>query len=128
LHWWRKLWPNSADPPLTGTASLARVKTYHADSGHVYHYRFAGRRQAAKDVEEYLFHVGAQSVSVVQNVGIFEGWRETHGRELTSDERFGFAKMFLRNAMDAAPSPAELPSRIVADIAGVETISSILDL
>jgi hypothetical protein len=128
LHWWRKLWPNLAESPLIPAPASARWKTYLADSGHTYQYRFQGQRQFKPGGTEYVFQVADRFVAVTTDDGIFETRRATHGRDLSSEERFALAKMVLRDAMDIASTPAELPIGISAGEADIERIFSVLDL
>jgi hypothetical protein len=54
-------------------------------------------------------------------------WRATHGRDLSSAERYGIAKMALFRALDGCPGPAP-PDRIPVDSADVEELAAALGL
>jgi hypothetical protein len=128
LHWWRKLWPGSSNSPLTPAHTSSRVKSYVADSGYEYNYSFRSERQEKKGVRHYIFQVGERSISVVQDDAIFAEWSRLYERELTPQERFGIANMALRDAMDNAVTPQELPRQVRLNAADVERISLDLDL
>lgn len=85
------------------------MKTYSADSGYVYQYAYQGRRALADSVE-YVFSVSADrtrffDVSVIVLDESVETWNSAHGRELGDTERYGIAKMALRQAFDLRETP-----------------------
>src|SRR5438270_10664971 len=99
--WWKK---KSLEPPLLPGPVGPRLKTYSAASGYVYQYAFTGQR-VWPDGIEYIFRVfyagsGEQRISVWVMDGAVADWVGRNGRQLTSSERYGVAKLALRNAFD----------------------------
>lgn len=99
-------------------------------SGYVYQYVFVGQRPATHDCRagvEYAFSVSYDR-KTQHRLWVFvaddavAAWTVENGRELTNSERYGVAKMALRNAFDE-----RTPSRIHEPIAPrPEEVSAIL--
>ncbi len=111
LRWLRRF-RRMPPAPLIGAGEVRRIKTHSADSGYVYQYFYEGRRPTPDGIE-YVFSVSANriayfGVSVVIADQAVESWQETHGRELSENERYGLAKMALRRAFDERPAPAAM--------------------
>ena len=91
------------------------MKSYSAMSGYVYQYVFVGQRPATRDRNpgvEYAFSVSYDRkthhrIWVFVSDHAVAGWTEDNGRTLTNSERYGAAKMALRNAFDQRV-PAEI--------------------
>lgn len=104
-----------ADPaPLSGAPAKPRMKTYSAESGYVYQYVFSGQRSASRGREtgiEYAFDVSYDR-KTYHRVWIFvadasiKPWTRANRRTLTNSERYGVAKIALRNAFDSRPPEA----------------------
>lgn len=115
LGWFRRLRRRPL-PPLTGAPEVRRIKTYSADSGYVYQYVYEGRRPLAESVE-YVFSVTADrirffDVSIVVLDESVEHWNAAHGRELCDTERYGIAKMALRQAFDSRETPDQMRRQV----------------
>jgi hypothetical protein len=114
--------------PLTGAPEVRRVKTYSADSGYVYQYYYEGRREVAGGVE-YVFSASSDRaryvpVSVILLNAAVDRWQSARGRELSGSERYGIAKMALRQAFDE-PGLMRQQVRVqdvaeIADLLGLE--------
>lgn len=118
--------------PLTGAPEIRRVKTYQAASGYVYEYVFEGRR-AMREGVEYVFSASAGranafQVSVVVPDTALEAWKASHGRELSDAERYGVAKLALRQAFDDRAHPSLLHPGVRVAPGDVEAIADILGL
>ena len=117
-----------AEPPLTSPSTGPRVKTYSAASGYVYQYAFVGQRIREREIE-YVFEISfdrttRHRVSVWVADSALRPWTETNGRELTSSERYGVAKIALRNAFDEREKPEAIHERIAP---GAEEVIAILE-
>lgn len=115
LGWFRRLRQRPL-PPLTGAPEVRRIKTYSAESGYVYQYVYEGRRPLAESVE-YVFSVSADrarffDVSIIVPDESVESWNAAHGRELCDTERYGIAKMALREAFDSRETPDEVRKQV----------------
>ena len=116
-------------PLVRGTGS-ARPRTYSADSGYVYEYSFAGFRSAG-GVYEYVFTVSGgrgpgRRVQVVLPASAAE-WTGRN-RELTASERYGLAKVCLKNAMDRAAGPDVLEAEVRPGREEIAEVADLLDL
>jgi hypothetical protein len=121
-------------PPLGGAPAVRRLKTYSAQSGHVYQYFYEGHREsrtAGGHGTEFVFSVSADrktwsDLSVLVPGAAIEAWERAHGRELSSAERYAIAKIALFQAFDERPGPAHMREDVrvrMADIDGiVETL------
>jgi hypothetical protein len=87
---------------------MPRMKTYSAESGYVYQYVFAGQRPAGRGRQaglEYAFDVSYDR-KTHHRIWVFVAdasltpWMQANGRALTNSERYGVAKIALRNAFD----------------------------
>lgn len=112
---WLKKRTTTPETPLVAGVAGPRVKTYSGASGYVYQYAFVGQRAGDGGVE-YTFEVSWDRIArhrlnVWVSDGAIEPWAAENGRGLTSSERYGVAKMALRNAFDER-TPAEMKERI----------------
>ena len=127
--WWKK--KSDHEPPLVGGPVGPRVKTYSAASGYVYQYAFTGQR-VRPGVIEYVFDVSwdrtrYHAISVWISDEALAPWSAGNGRTLTSSERYGVAKMALRNAFDER-APAGMTGRIEPGPSEVSAILVELDV
>ncbi len=116
--------------PLTGAPAVRRMKSYSAQSGYVYQYYYEGHRPAALPEgsgTEFVFSVSADrkdwrpSRVMVMDETI-RAWEASHGRELSSTERYAIAKMALFQAFDERTSPEQMKEEVrvrEADIVGI---------
>lgn len=112
-----------------GTGS-GRPRTYSADSGYVYEYSFAGFRAAGGEYE-YVFSVTGGRVPARKiRVWLSDAVAEWAGRdrELTASERYGMAKVCLKNAMDRAAGPEALESEVRPGREEIAEVADLLDL
>jgi len=122
--------------PLTGTPAVRRQKTYSAQSGYVYQYYYEGHRDFRSWGEsgvEFVFTISADlknwhPVSVLLSAAAVRAWEESHGRELSSTERYAVAKIALFQAFDERPAPAQMKDEVRVRPADVEAIIETLDL
>jgi hypothetical protein len=117
-------------PALVRGIGSARPRTYSADSGYVYEYSFSGFRSAG-GAYEYVFNVsGGRSPSRAVQVVLPEAVHDWtgRGRELTASERYGVAKVCLKNAMDRASAPDVLETAIRPGRDEVAEVADLLDL
>lgn len=128
LSWWRNLLPRGAEPPLIEVPTGDRFKSYLAESGFEYQYRFGGRRQLPKGNREYRFCLPDRSVSILEDHSVLADWQQASEHILTDPERLAIATMVLRRTMDEAASPADLPSTTTVDGAVLTEIAEMLDL
>ncbi|HWR53918.1 MAG TPA: hypothetical protein VN428_22595 [Bryobacteraceae bacterium] len=108
------------------------MKTYSAESGYVYQYVYEGRRPLAESVE-YVFSASADrtrffDVSIVVPDESVEQWNAAHGRELCDAERYGIAKMALRQAFDQRDNPDEMKKQVRVEPPELETLAESLGL
>ena len=116
--------------PLTGAPAQPRLKTYSAQSGYVYQYAFRGQRPAAAKPTgmEYAFDVTYDRKTVhrfwvfIADVAVAE-WTDRNARDLTNSERYGVAKIALRNAFDDR-EPSAMHDRIAPS---ADEVIAILD-
>jgi hypothetical protein len=112
------------------------MKTYSAESGYVYQYFYEGQREFRSGGDhgaEYVFQISAdrkhwQNTSVLVADSALRAWQELHGRELSSTERYAFAKLALFHAFDERPTPAAMSGEIRVRPADVDGIVESLDL
>jgi hypothetical protein len=112
------------------------MKTYSAQSGYVYQYFYEGQRTCRsgnEDGAEYVFHISADrrtwtDASVHLAAAAIAAWQQSHGRELSSTERYAIAKMALFQAFDERSAPAEMAAGIRVRTADIEGIVETLDL
>ncbi len=122
LRWMRAGTPE----PLRGVPEAPRVKNYSAESGYVYQYVYKGYRPDP-DGTEYVFSLSADrknylNVSVLVRDEALRDWEHRHDRTLSATERFGAAKLALRQALDERERPADLAHRVevrAADLAAI---------
>lgn len=107
------------------------MKSYSGQSGYVYQYAFRGQRPArhGRDIGvEYAFDATYDRKSV-HRLWVFIAdaalvpWMERNGRDLTNSERYGVAKLALRNAFDER-DPLQLQERIAP---GSDEVIAILE-
>lgn len=127
--WWKK--KSESEPPLIAGPVGPRVKTYSAASGYVYQYAFTGQR-VRPGVIEYIFDVSwdrtnRHAISVWVSDAALAPWSADNGRGLTSSERYGVAKMALRNAFDER-APSAMNDRIEPGSSEVVAILAELDV
>jgi hypothetical protein len=67
-------------------------------------------------------------VVVILREKVLVDWSTVHRRALSASERFGIAKMALKNAFDEWIAPESPPPTVCPTLEEVETISSTLDL
>lgn len=116
------------EAPLTGAPAQPRMKTYSAQSGYVYQYAFRGQRPAATKPSgiEYAFDV-TYDRKTMHRLWVFvadaavAAWIDRNGRDLTNSERYGVAKIALRNAFDDR-APSAIHDRIAPAADEVITI------
>lgn len=121
--------------PFTGAPSVRRLKTYSAQSGYVYQYCYAGHRAYRRGSEtgtEYAFQVSpdrktSTPVSVFLSEAAAASWEHSHGRLLSSAERYAIAKLSLFQAFDERAHPAQMQQDILVRAADVEGILASLD-
>ncbi len=123
-------WFTRKAAPLTGAPAVRRLKTYSAQSGFVYQYRYEGHRPfhaGGGAGDEFVFRVSAtRSDGVPVTVRVPEAairaWEEAHSRQLNSTERYAIAKMALFQAFDERPTPASMAEEVNvrhADLAAI---------
>ena len=126
----------SKKPALTGAPAIRRMKTYSAQSGYVYQYFYEGQRELGAGTgrsTEYVFQISADRKSwnhanVVVPAAAIDAWQESHGRELSSTERYAIAKMALFQAFDERTGPNEMSAEIGVRPADVDAIVESLGL
>jgi hypothetical protein len=127
---WLTHWLGRSKAALHGGAATPRLKTYWAQSGYVYQYRFLGHRPArfqGSDATEFVFDVTAGSesgmrVSVVVPAASLAPTEAAWGRALADNERYAVAKMALFQAFDERPEPGAMRADVIvrpADAAGI---------
>jgi hypothetical protein len=133
LKWFKR--KDSSEAPLTGAPASPRMKSYSAASGYVYQYAFRGQRPArhSRDIGvEYAFDVTSDR-KTMRRLWVFVAdaalvpWMEANSRELTNSERYGVAKLALRNAFDER-NPTQMLERIAPASDEVNAILGELDV
>jgi hypothetical protein len=121
---------------LTGAPAVRRMKTYSAQSGFVYQYYYEGHRAAGSGEgsgTEFVFTISADrktwhQTGVLLRDAAIHSWQKSHGRDLSSTERYAIAKMALFQAFDERPDPASMQEEVLVRNADVEAIVDTLDL
>jgi hypothetical protein len=118
--------------PLTGAPAVRRVKTHSADSGYVYQYYYEGQRAAGGGVE-YVFSASSDRtqyfpVVVVLTVEAVQAWERDRGRELSGPERYGIAKIALRQAFDERAEPRLMRGEVRVRAEDIGPIAAMLGL
>jgi hypothetical protein len=127
---WLTHWLGRPGAALHGGAATPRLKTYSAQTGYVYQYRFLGLRQSrhqGADATEYVFDVAAGSesgmlVRVVLPAPSLAPNQTAWGRTLAGNERYAVAKIALFQAFDERPEPVAMRADVIvrpADAAGI---------
>jgi hypothetical protein len=133
LSWFKR--KAEGEAPLTGAPAAPRLKSYSGQSGYVYQYAFRGQRPARQGRElgvEYAFDVTYDRKNM-HRLWVFIAdaavvpWMELNGRELTNSERYGVAKLALRNAFDER-DPQQMHQRIAPGSDEVIAILTELDV
>jgi hypothetical protein len=133
---WLKEWMGRRGGALHGGPATPRLKTYSAQTGYVYQYRYRGHREMrhnAGSATEYAFDVTAGSeaglrVSVVVPASSLEPSETARGRPLAENERYAIAKMALFEAFDERPEPATMRDEVVVRASDAAAILSTLGL
>jgi len=133
---WFGKWLGRRPSTLRGGASTPRLKTYSAQSGYVYQYRFLGSRESrhqGADAIDYVFDVSAGPqmtlpVKVVVPAPSLEPTESGWGRALAANERYAIAKLALFQAFDERPEPADMRADVVVRAADAAAILSTLGL
>ena len=123
----------SRKKPLTGAPAVRRIKTYSAQSGHVYRYYYQGHRFCGFGDSAGMEHVfgictgrGAwRTGRVVVSEAAVAAWQRSHGRDLSATERYALAKMALFQAFDERP-PGAMEGLIRVREADLEGIAATL--
>jgi hypothetical protein len=108
------------------------MKSYSSGSGYAYQYCYEGQRALGAAGWEFVFSVSAdrthwRRTSVVLGDAATAEWRERHGRELSSTERYAVAKMALFQAFDER-TPERMKDEVRVRAADVEAIAETLGL
>lgn len=129
-------WFTGKTAPLTGAPAIRRTKTYSAQTGYVYQYRYEGQRPFRGGGDggvEFVFSVsggrrhGVQTAVRVPAAAI-RAWEEEHSRQLSSTERYAIAKMALFQAFDERPAPERMTDQIIVRPADLQAILETLDI
>ena len=118
--------------------AVRRLKTYAAESGHVYEYYFVGKRPAiAKDpyapATEYVFDVTTgrsprYAVSVFLRDEAPEAWARRHGRSLADAEQYAAAKLRLLLGFDEVDNLVLGERRLAVTSDNIEAVLESLHL
>jgi hypothetical protein len=116
--------------PLTGAPRVSRQKTYSAGSGYGYQYHSEGSRGFAGG-REYVFLATSGRgepfpVSVKLHETVVRVWEQSHGRELSRQERFALAKLSMKQAFDERESPDQMRAAVEPTAAEVDEILTML--
>jgi len=133
---WLGNWLGRRKSKLHGGAPTPRLKTYAAQSGYVYQYRFLGSRASRHqggDATEYVFDVSAgpgtgMPVKVIVPVSSLAPTESSWGRALASNERYAVAKMALFQAFDERTDPTGMRTDVVVRAVDAAAILSTLGL
>jgi hypothetical protein len=128
-------WFTAKHAPLTGAPAIRRTKTYSAQTGYAYQYRFEGHRPfraGGDDGEEFVFSVsagGRHGIPVAVRVPhtAVRAWEEERSRQLSSTECYAVAKMALFQAFDERPTPARMGDEVNVRLADLRAILDTLD-
>ena len=120
-------WKSTASP---APARPPRLKTYTAESGHVFHYFSHGRPLTASD---FVFEVTQdyrswQPLTVLLPDQVLLEWQQTHARELSSTERYALAKMKFFQFLETHSPSAPLPDVVEIDRVEVPALLEKLDV
>jgi hypothetical protein len=123
-------WFARKSAPLSGAPAIRRTKTYSAQTGFVYQYRYEGHRpfrSGGAHGEEFVFSVTAgrgDGVRVAVRVprAAIRAWEEEHARQLTSTERYAVAKLALFQAFDERPAPERMADEVNVRLADLVAI------
>jgi hypothetical protein len=123
-NWFRK-----KEAPLTGAPAVRRLKTYPAETGHVYQYYYEGNREGT----EFVFTVSAgrttwRESAVIVSADAVRSWEEAHARTLSAAERYAVAKMALFQAFDERALPLDMQRPIHVDEREIAAIMERLGL
>jgi hypothetical protein len=95
------------------------MKTYSAESGYVYQYFYEGHRQANSPAssDEFVFRISADrkewhETSIFLEEAAVRAWEDSHGRALSTTERYAIVKMALFHTFDARSQPHEMRAPI----------------
>jgi hypothetical protein len=115
-----------------------RYKFYAAETGTAYQYFFAGSRRVSRPEgqgagSDYIFVVTPdQRPPFTLRVFISEraqgAWRDTHGRDLDSNELYAVAKMRLYRAFDEMEGLRDAVLSLIVDEGNVEELLDPLNL
>lgn len=115
-----------------------RYKTYQAETGVTYQYRFEVRRSVVRPEgqgrgSDFVFVVTAdQHPPFVLRIFVAEralaAWREKHGRELTPNEQYAAAKMRLFRAFDEIERVSDEPLVLSVDEHNITDLLAPLEL
>jgi hypothetical protein len=123
--------PQASSAELTGVPVRPRIKTYSAESGHVYQHAYRGTR-SVNSVQEYVFsistHPGHWDVLTVQLADfVIAEWERRNGRTLSSTQKYAIAKMALFQALDQT-GLGPVPLRISPDFTAVKRYLEVLQI
>ncbi|MFB3814070.1 MAG: hypothetical protein ACE14L_08150 [Terriglobales bacterium] len=117
---------------------LRRMKTYTAETGHVYQYYFVGNREAFADAPEapateYVFDVTADrktvyAISIFLRADALDAWALTHGRSLSRAEQYAAAKMRLLRGFEEIENLATTGRRWLITSENIEEVLADLGL
>jgi hypothetical protein len=132
---WLRRFRTGKLPPLQGAPPVPRRKSYSAQSGYVYLYRYAGWRPAERGSEpgaQFVFEVSPDRtaffpVSVFLADSAVQAWQSAH-HELQANERYAIAKMALFQAFDERESPAQMAREVLVRRADAESILETLGI
>jgi hypothetical protein len=124
------------EPPLTGSPAVRRLKTYSAQSGYVYQYRYEGQRswqQSGDSGTEFVFSVSAdrktwRPCKVVVPLSAIAPWQAEQERQLSDTERYALAKLALFQAFDERATPSLMHADVLVRAAEVQAMVETLDL
>jgi hypothetical protein len=115
-----------------------RYKFYAAETGTAYQYFFAGSRRVNRPEgqgagSDYLFVVTPDQrppfvLRVFISARALEAWRQTHGRDLDSNEMYAVAKMRLYRAFDEIEGLRDAWLDLLVDEGNVEVLLGPLNL
>lgn len=102
--------------PLTGAPPVRRQKTYSAESGYVYQYHYEGSRPIQGGREYVFLATSGRGEPFPVHVRLLESaigpWEESHGRDLSQQERFALAKLSMKQAFDERQAPDQLRTAV----------------
>jgi hypothetical protein len=115
-----------------------RYKFYAAETGTAYQYFFAHSRRVNRPEEQgpgsdYVFVVTPDQrppfiLRVFISQRASDAWRQTHGRELDSNEMYAVAKMRLFRAFDEIESLRDVWLGVLVDEVNIEELLAPLNL